>query len=78
MHDLERSYPWFSYVPVVSGDPSFTGQRGNVSDVALEHDWTGRHVYLAGPPEMLMSAAARLSAAGMSDEDVHFDEPGVL
>jgi NAD(P)H-flavin reductase/hemoglobin-like flavoprotein len=77
MHELELTYPWFSYVPVVSEDPAFTGQKGNVTDVALEHDWTGRHVYLAGRPEMLASAAGRLSEAGMPEEDVHFDEPGV-
>lgn len=77
MRELERTYPWFSYVAVVSDDKSFTGQRGNVADVALGQDWTGRHIYLAGRPEMLMSAAARLSADGVPDEDVHFDEPGV-
>lgn len=78
MHELERTYPWFSYVPVVRRDPSFGGRKGNVSDVALEQDLEGRHVYLAGRPEMLMSATARLSEVGIPEEDVHFDEPGVL
>lgn len=77
MHELARSYPWFSYIPVVSEDPSFTGCKGNVTDVALDQDWTGRHIYMAGRPEMLASASDRLSEAGIPEEDVHFDEPGV-
>jgi ferredoxin-NADP reductase len=45
-----------------------------VADIALEHDWTGRHAFLAGPPGMIASAAAGLAAAGMPGECVHYDQ----
>lgn len=75
LHELEKSYPWFQVVPVVSADPNFTGLRGSVSGAAVGYgDWMNREAYLAGPAEMISDAARGLCAAGVPEDRVHYDE----
>jgi ferredoxin-NADP reductase/hemoglobin-like flavoprotein len=75
LHELEKSYPWFQMVPVVSDDQNFTGLRGSVAEAALSYgDWMNREAYLAGPAAMITDAARGLRAAGVPEDRVHYDE----
>jgi NAD(P)H-flavin reductase/hemoglobin-like flavoprotein len=75
LHELAMSYPWLQVVPVVSEEPKFSGLCGSVSEVALEYsDWYGREVFVAGPEEMTKRAVRGLREAGISGEQVHFDD----
>jgi NAD(P)H-flavin reductase/hemoglobin-like flavoprotein len=76
LHELEKSFPWFSVVPVVSDDPEYTGEKGTVTDAVIRREWEGRHAYLAGPPQMISSTLDGLCSGGMSEEQVHYDDPG--
>jgi len=75
LRELERTYPWLQVVPVVSDVPAFSSLKGCVVDVALEQGWPGRHVYVAGPQGMIARAKDGLTAAGIPEDRVHYDEP---
>jgi NAD(P)H-flavin reductase/hemoglobin-like flavoprotein len=75
LRELERSYPWFQVVPVVSEDQGFSGLQGSVSEaVAGYGSWMDREAYLAGPPPMITAAARGLCAAGVPEDRIHYDE----
>ena len=43
LHEMELSYPWFQFVPVMSECPGFTGLRGSVSEAAVGYGgWMDR------------------------------------
>jgi NAD(P)H-flavin reductase len=74
LRELAASYPWVQVVPVVSGEPRFTGFRGCVDRVALDYgDWAGREAYVSGPPAMTRSTLYGLCASGLPDKRVHCD-----
>lgn len=81
LRELERAYPWLQVIPVVSGDGRFSGERGNVAEVAAGwHDWTSQAAFVAGPAVMVEQASRSLVAAGL--RRVHYDSaelgvPGV-
>ena len=66
---------WFSYTPVVSDDISFPGQKGMVGDVAAASgNWSGHHVYICGSSKMIEFTAAKLRAANVAPERIHFED----
>jgi NAD(P)H-flavin reductase len=59
------SKPWFAYTPVVSEDPTYSGIRGLVGDVAANaDDWSDRTAMVCGSPGMVRHTVQELRAAG--------------
>jgi NAD(P)H-flavin reductase/hemoglobin-like flavoprotein len=77
LEKLAAQHPWLTVTPVVSADPKFAGQTGSLPDVVARHgDWSGHDAYLAGPTEMVHETVARLTAAGMAQDQIHFEDFG--
>jgi NAD(P)H-flavin reductase len=83
LYDLENlekmaaGYSWLTVTPVVSADPAFAGETGDLPDVVARHgDWSGHDAYLAGPTTMVRDAAAQLAAAGMAQDHIHIEDFG--
>lgn len=73
---LERSFPNFAFVPVLSQDAANQRFRGGyVSDAIAEHDGdlSGAKAYVAGPPAMVDATQASLVMRGMPAADMHAD-----
>lgn len=72
----QREHANFHYVPVLSepgGD--WSGRTGWVHEAVLADfpDLSGHELYMAGPPPMVNAARDSFRAAGMSDEQMHYD-----
>lgn len=66
---------WFSYVPVVSDDDSYPGQRGLVGTAAANADGIAdRLAMVCGPPAMVDHTVAALQAAGLSAGSIRFEK----
>jgi NAD(P)H-flavin reductase/hemoglobin-like flavoprotein len=77
---LADCYPWLHVEPVLSRAPEFAGYRGHVCDVLGDYpaDWKERQVFVAGPAGMVQHTAEMLTASGVPEAQVHFDEAGLL
>jgi NAD(P)H-flavin reductase/hemoglobin-like flavoprotein len=77
LEKLAAQHPWLTVTPVVSADPRFSGEIGNLADVVARHgDWTARDAYLAGPSQMVEEVSARLASAGMTQDHIHIEDFG--
>jgi NAD(P)H-flavin reductase len=77
LEKMAAQYPWLTITPAVSADSKFTGETGSLPDVVARHgDWSGHDAYLAGPTEMVREAVARLTSAGMAQEQIHIEDFG--
>lgn len=80
--DWARTRPWFHYTPVVSEDPTFPGDRGNVGTVSAHaDDWTGYAALVCGSSAMVDHTVAELVARGMPHTAIRregFDAGGYL
>jgi NAD(P)H-flavin reductase/hemoglobin-like flavoprotein len=77
LEKLAAQHPWLTVTPVVSGEPKFAGQTGSLPDAVARHgDWSGHDAYLAGPTEMVHETVARLTAAGMAQDQIHIEDFG--
>ncbi|MBV9792517.1 MAG: oxidoreductase [Actinobacteria bacterium] len=83
LYDLENlekmaaEHPWLTVTPVVSDDPTFTGETGNLPDVVARHgDWSGHDAYVAGPTAMVRDTAAALATAGLPTDHIHLEDFG--
>jgi NAD(P)H-flavin reductase len=75
LQDYARRMPGLRVVPVTSEDPRFTGERGRVADVAIQHGtWPNEQIYLCGSPEMVGNSLAALRAAGVPEDRIHHEE----
>ena len=66
----------FGFVPVLSEpDAGWQGRCGWVHEAVLEDipDLSGYDLYMAGPPVMITAARTAFAAAGMPDEQMHYD-----
>jgi NAD(P)H-flavin reductase/hemoglobin-like flavoprotein len=71
--------PWFTYTPVVSDDPTFSGRTGLVGDAAAEAGpWHGRLALVCGSPVMVRHTVSRLRSAGISETDIRFEQFSTL
>lgn len=74
---LSRSFDGrLRFVPVLSdpeGDTTWQGARGLVTEALAEHLAIGAHAYLCGPPAMVDTAVAALTAHGIARSEIHFD-----
>jgi NAD(P)H-flavin reductase/hemoglobin-like flavoprotein len=74
LEDYASRQPRLRVIPTVSDDPRFTGERGQVVDVALRHGpWPHHEIYLCGSPEMVAGSRQRLTAAGVPDQHVRHE-----
>ncbi|MBI3436930.1 MAG: 2Fe-2S iron-sulfur cluster binding domain-containing protein [Proteobacteria bacterium] len=78
LRDWVRSVPSFTYTPVLSEEPAdsgWSGRRGLVTDVMMEHlgDVFGLEAYVCGPPAMIDAAVSGLERAGVLEGDVRTD-----
>lgn len=75
---LERRWPGrFTYWPVLSETPVDGLRSGFVTahiDEALSSLGAGAQAYMCGPPPMIDSAVAALTAAGLALDDIHYDK----
>lgn len=83
LYDLENlekmaaQHSWLTVTPVVSADPSFSGEVGDLPDVVgRSGDWSGHDAYLAGPTAMVRNAASSLAAAGLAQDHIHIEDFG--
>jgi NAD(P)H-flavin reductase/hemoglobin-like flavoprotein len=77
LEKLAAQHPWLTVTPVVSAEPKFAGETGSLPDVVARHgNWSDHDAYLAGPTEMVQETVARLSAAGMAQEQIHIEDFG--
>jgi NAD(P)H-flavin reductase len=83
LYDLENlekmaaEHPWLTVTPVVSADPAFPGETGNLPDVVgRQGDWSDYDAYLAGPTGMVRDTASTLTAAGLAKDHIHIEDFG--
>ena len=71
--------PWFTYTPVVSDDPGYSGPKGLVGDVAADHgELRGLLALVCGSPGMVRHTVSRLRARGIAHTDVRFEQFSTL
>lgn len=70
---MAEERPWFEYTEVVSDDPSYPGTRGKVGLVAAKQDLSGRFAMVCGGPQMVAHTLQKLTARGMSPEDITYE-----
>jgi NAD(P)H-flavin reductase len=79
MSRLNTARPWFEYTEVVSDDPTFPGERGQVGDAAAARgSWEGRLTMVCGSPRMVEHTLSELTSAGASKSDIRSEELGNL
>ncbi|MFN0283262.1 MAG: NADH:ubiquinone reductase (Na(+)-transporting) subunit F [Kineosporiaceae bacterium] len=76
---MEASLPGFTYRPALSepvDGEEWDGEVGMVTDVVkrYEHDLSGAHAYVCGPPPMVEAAMTLLAALGVPDKRVYYDK----
>lgn len=77
LHRLAAVNGWLNVVPVVSDDPSFTGERGLLPDaVARAGAWTNHDVVVCGSPDMTRATVNRLTAIGVPADRMTYDVVG--
>ncbi|MFZ2176266.1 MAG: globin domain-containing protein [Rhodococcus sp. (in: high G+C Gram-positive bacteria)] len=69
------SRPWFTYIPVVSEDPLYAGNKGLVGTVAAEMYWWDQYTAMVcGSPGMVQHAVGELIRTGMEIESIRHEE----
>jgi NAD(P)H-flavin reductase len=69
-----QGLPWLTVVGAVSEDPTYFGRRGVVCDVAIgAGNWSGRDVYVSGPPAMVPVTVDMLRRHGVPLARISYD-----
>jgi NAD(P)H-flavin reductase len=77
LHRMAALNRWLTVVPVVSDDPSFTGEQGMLPDVVARHgDWAEHDVLICGSPAMTRATHDRLTSGGVPAARIIFDVVG--
>jgi NAD(P)H-flavin reductase len=77
LHRMAALNRWLTVVPVVSDEPTFTGEKGLLPDVVVRHgDWREHDVVVCGSPAMTRATYDRLTAAGVPAERIACDAVG--
>jgi propane monooxygenase reductase subunit len=79
LHALAELLPKFSYRPALSepaADDDWTGEVGLITDVVKrhEHDLSGAHAYVCGPPPMVEAAMTLLTTLGVPEKRIYYDK----
>jgi NAD(P)H-flavin reductase/hemoglobin-like flavoprotein len=71
--------PWFTYTPVVSGDPSYPGRKGLVGEIAADESARpGVLALVCGSPDMVRHTVSHLREAGLPSTDIRFEQFATL
>ncbi|VWB80582.1 phenol hydroxylase [Burkholderia pseudomultivorans] len=76
---LEKDYPNFKYVPVLSdepGDSEWQGRRGFVheaADAVFQGDFREHKAYLCGPPPMIEASIRTLMKGRLFERDIYLE-----
>ncbi len=79
LEELAATLPNFTFRPALSepdpGQP-WEGEVGLITDIVkrYEHDLSGAHAYVCGPPPMVEAAMTLLTALGVPDRRIYFDK----
>jgi len=76
LHEIARfshNWPDFSFHPVISDEPGWTGLQGLVTEHISTIAPNADAAYLCGPPAMVDAASAVLRNMGMAEENIHSD-----
>ena len=66
LHQLAAVNRWLTVVPVVSEEPTFTGEQGLLPDVVARHGtWADHDVFVCGSPDMTRATVSRLTSLGV-------------
>lgn len=74
--ELSAKYNFPVYY-VMSDDPSWTGEKGRLDAAKIARlvpDINKREAYVCGPAPMMKSALKNLTALGVSENDLHYEE----
>jgi NAD(P)H-flavin reductase/hemoglobin-like flavoprotein len=71
---LSSRYPWLSVVPACSDDPTYAGERGDVSEVVERFGpWPDHDFYVSGSPAMVESTLWVLARMGVPPAWIRYD-----
>lgn len=77
LHRMAGLNRWLKVVPVVSEDPTFNGERGQLPDVVARNGhWAEHDVIICGSPAMTRATHDRLTSVGVPAERITFDVVG--
>jgi NAD(P)H-flavin reductase/hemoglobin-like flavoprotein len=75
LESYARACEWLTVIPTVSEDARYPGEQGDPVTVALRHGpWGAHEIYLCGSPDLVTTGLARLRAAGLPEERLHYEE----
>lgn len=74
---LADRYPWLTVVVAISDDIRWKGRRGLIGEVAVaDGPWSGHDVFVCGSPAMAEATVKLLTAAGVPETQISFEEFG--
>ncbi len=74
LNRLTARYPWLSVVTACSDDPTFTGERGTISDVVARYGpWHEHDFFISGSGPMVMSTLKRLAELQVPSVRIRYD-----
>lgn len=74
--ELEKIWPGFKFIPVLSAEPagsSWQGERGMVADAIAKYKAEADSAYLCGPPVMVDAAMAKLKTLNLPGKAIFAD-----
>lgn len=78
--DLEEKWPVFRFVPALSEDPDYEGEKGLITEVlaryietAMDRE-TPKEGYLCGSPGMLDACMNVMRRYGIPEDKIYFDK----
>ncbi|HEY6277767.1 MAG TPA: globin domain-containing protein [Streptosporangiaceae bacterium] len=78
--DLEKmaaGFDWLTAVPVVSHEPGFAGEHGQLpAVVARSGTWREHDAYVSGPSSLVEATVAQLTAVGVPPGQIHVEDFG--
>jgi NAD(P)H-flavin reductase/hemoglobin-like flavoprotein len=77
LNELAAQYPWLSVVPACSDDPSFNGERDNISDVIARYGpWANHDFFVSGSPAMVKATLRTLAEMEVPAMRIKYDAFG--
>ena len=74
LQHLALRYPWLSVVAACSDDPTYSGERGDVSDVVERSGpWPEHDFYVSGSPTMVIATLRVLARMGVPPAWIRYD-----
>lgn len=66
----------FHFIPVISRDPDYPGEKGHVQDIIPKHvpDPTGKDIYICGVLKMVEATISWAEQFGFDKKKIHFEK----